>query len=217
MRKFPVLGEALETLVIVIDPWAVLEVARAVVGDYELVVTDDGEVIGDLDAPGPLMPPEAPPDFAGPRRDALPSLFGATGAWLDDLFAGLRHLGEETGLRIVAVTCDGRTDGGTGMMRRSHYFTDRRVRSTVGDAARRHAHMRYLVERVLTTTRTEGYQEAIRRDDETVLVENFPRVEHEYTAGNVIAVKDEAEGLPGRIIYKAPVQPDRTRWKRKAL
>ena len=217
-RKYPLGADDIDTLVIVVDASAVAAVAGAVVGDHEPTITEDGEIIGHLDAifePGPLMPAEPPPEYTGPRRDALPSLFWATGAWLDNLFLELRRLGEETGLRIVAVTCDGRTDGGTGPMKRNHYYTDKRVRSSIGDAGRQHAHMRYLVERVVRTTWKNGYTQVVEDGDETIGIEHVPHVEHEHLVGNVIVVKDEAEGLPGRIIYEAPVQPQRPRWKRK--
>jgi hypothetical protein len=218
VKNYPAKDQGIDTLVVVIDASAVLDVAAAVVGNQEVTITEDGEIIGDLDAifePGPLMPAEPPPEFTGPRADALPSLFRATGAWLDNIFRELRQLGEQTGVRIIAVTCDGRTDGGTGPMKRSHYFTDKRVRSSIGDAGRQHAHMRYLVERVVRTTWKKGHRETVEEADETIGVEDIPHVEHEYVVGNIIAVKDEAEGLPGRLIYEAPVRPDRPKWKRR--
>jgi hypothetical protein len=217
-KERPFEGPDLDTLVIVIDVSAVRDVASAVVGGLEPMITDDGEIVGDLDTiftPGPLMPPEPPPEFSGPRKDALPALFTATGAWLDNLFLELRRLGEETGVRIVAVTCDGRTDGGTGPMRRNHYFTDKRVRSTIGDAGRQHSHMRYLVERVRRTRWVPGYKYEVQEGHETIIHEHVPHEDYEHVVGNIIAIKDEAEGLPGRIIYEAPVQPERPRWHRK--
>lgn len=210
-RKYPYDADDVETHVLYVDTSAVAAVASAVVGNQEPTVTDDGEIIGDFDSimePGPLWP-------EAPWADALPSLFWATGAWLDDLLRELRRIGEETGKRHVIITCDGRTDGGDGPMKKSHYYTDKRVRSTIGDAGRQHAHMRYLVERVRRTRWVPGYKYEVHEGDETIVHEHVARVEHEHVVGNIVAIKDEAEGLPGRIIYEAPVQPERPRWNQK--
>jgi hypothetical protein len=148
--------------------------------------------------------------------DALPVLFHATGAWLWETFEGLRRLGEETGLRVVAVTVDGRPEHGRGDLLRTHFFRDGRVRSHVGDAGRYHAHQRYLVERVVRTAFTRGYTETTQGDDGPITQVYDSRVEHEHEVGNIIALKDEAEGLAGRLIYEAPARPPRRRWRRKA-
>ncbi|MGH7294934.1 MAG: hypothetical protein ACRELB_08375, partial [Polyangiaceae bacterium] len=153
-REYPYDADDVDTHVTYVDTSAVAAVAGAVVGNLEPTVTGDGEILGDFDCllePGPLWPD-------APWADALPSLMWATGAWLDDLLRELRRIGEETGKRHIIITCDGRTDGGDGAMKKSHYYTDKRVRSSIGDAGRQHAHMRYLVERVRRTWWVPGYR-----------------------------------------------------------
>jgi hypothetical protein len=176
-----------DTFVIVIDPSAVDDVASAVIGN-------------DTFQWGPLMPPAS----VATGMDPLQTLFKATGAWLAGLFQELRRHGEETGVRYVIVTCDARPAHGRGALQRSHFFRDPRVRSSIGDAGRHYAHMRYLVERVIKTTWKNGYHETIEDGDATILVEHHPRVEQEPIVGNVVVIKDEAEGLTGRLVYEAP-------------
>lgn len=95
----------------------------------------------------------------------------ATGAWLFDLMGELRQVCEQTGFRIILVTVDARPDHGRGDLRRSHFFRDARVRSIIGDAGRYWCHTRYRVE--------QGYHGPYR----------------------VVMVKDEAEGLMGRMVW----------------
>jgi hypothetical protein len=64
----------------------------------------------------------------------------------------LRELAEKSRLSVVLLTADMRKPTGFGEMRRSHYYTDARVRSMLGDAARYFAHMRYRVERKAVVT-----------------------------------------------------------------
>ena len=131
MEDHPFDGDDLETLVIVVDASATLAVAGAVVGNVEPEVNDDGGIVN-FDAifkPGPLMPP--PRGMAEP--DILSALFEATGAWLWDMFEGFRRVGEETGLKVIVVTIDGRPDHGRGALEKKHFFTDGRVRSSIGD------------------------------------------------------------------------------------
>lgn len=58
----------------------------------------------------------------------------------------LRDLAEKGGLGIVLVTVDFRSPAAFGEMRKTHHFTDARVRSLLGDAARLHAHQRHRLE-----------------------------------------------------------------------
>ncbi len=205
----------IETLVVVVDVSASLAVARAAVGDFEPQFDADGVIVNldDMFQPGPLMPPE----HVVPGMDALPALFKATGAWLDDLFAQLRQLGEQTGLKVIVVTCDGRPDHGRGSLLRTHFFKDGRVRSSVGDAGRYNSHVRYLVERVVVATRSsKGRTETTLDSGQTITQVYDARVEHEVIVGNIIVVKDEAEGQSGRLLYQGPVSRPRHYWKRKA-
>ncbi len=80
-------------------------------------------------------------------RSALP--LGAT-YW--PVLAELRKLAEEGGISVVLVTADMRKPTGHGDMRKSHYYTDARVRSMLGDASRYWCHQRYRVEPTATVT-----------------------------------------------------------------
>jgi hypothetical protein len=211
-KKHP-FEEDTETLVIVVDATATLAVAEAVVGNVESEVNDDGGFIN-LDAmfePGPLMPTKS--GMAEP--DILSALFRATGAWLWDLFEGLRQLGEQTGLKVVVVTVDGRTEWGRGALRRGHFFTDARVRSSIGDAGRYYTHQRYLVETVVRTSFTKGHTTTTDEGGKSITHVFDARVEHEHDVGNIIAVKDEGVGLAGRLIHEVPARPSRRRWRRR--
>ena len=197
MEDHPFDGDDLETLVLVIDASATLAVAGAVVGMVEPEVNNQGEIVNldNIFINGPLMPLEGLPGM-----DAFPAMFRAMGAWLDDLFAQLRQLGEQAGLRVIAVTVDARPDHGRGALLRTHYFRDGRVRSSIGDAGRRLTHQRYLVERVVESTSTAGYTANTQDEGEATTHVYEPRIEYEATVGNVIVIKDEAEGQTGRLI-----------------
>ncbi len=80
-------------------------------------------------------------------QSALP--LGAT--WWPVL-AELRELAEKGGMSVVLVTTDFRLPTGIGEMRSTHYYTDARVRSLLGDAARYWTHQRYRVEHLTTVT-----------------------------------------------------------------
>jgi hypothetical protein len=204
----------IETLVVVVDASATLAVAKAAVGDFEPQFNADGVIVNfdDMFQPGPLMPPE----YVVPRMDAFPALFKAMGAWLDDLFAHLRQLGEQTGLKVIAVTCDGRPDHGRRSLLRTHFFRDGRVRSSVGDAGRYHSHVRYIVERVVVATGSSKERTETTQDSGQTITQVYDaRVEHEAIVGNIIVVKDEAEGQSGRLLYQAPVSRPRHHWRRK--
>jgi hypothetical protein len=123
--------------------------------------------------------------------------------WLADMLDGLRRLGEESGLRVVLVTCDACPEHGYGHMRRSHFFRDGRVRSAIGDAGRYYAHQRYRIERAVKTTYFRAYTEVSENEmGETLISEYHAHEEHEYVTGNVVVLKDEVEGLPGRLVYE---------------
>ena len=104
-------------------------------------------------------------------HETTPLLVTATAAWLSETLKELRDVCERTGLRVVLVTADMRPDHGRGELQRSHFFRDSRVRSHIGDAGRYYAHLRYLVE--------PGRNGRPRR---------------------AVLVKDEGEGLMGRIL-----------------
>lgn len=97
----------------------------------------------------------------------------ATAGWLWPMLQELRDVCERTGLRVVLLTADARPDHGFGDLQRSHFYRDARVRSHIGDAGRYWAHNRYRVE--------QG--------------RNGPR--------RAVMVKDEAQGLMGRIVFGA--------------
>jgi hypothetical protein len=212
-------GEApIDTLIVAIDVTAIFDVYGAIVGGQEPWFGPDGELVGDLDKlfqDGPLAPPPAAPDQP-PRDDTTHKVMGA---WLFDTFDELRGLGERTGLRIVAITCDARSDRGRGPMQVSHYFTDSRVRSFIGDAGRYYCHQRYLVETVVTARARPKYtaiSEDTTEDGETIFEEYDVVTEFDRAPGNVIVIKDEAEGLgAGRIVYRAPVSSSRPHCRRK--
>lgn len=96
----------------------------------------------------------------------------AVGAWLFGMLGELRDICEHGGLRVILVTPDTRPDHGRGAMLRTHYFRDGRVRSLLGDAGRYHAHNRYLVE-----------------------------VDRNVQGRRVVMLKDEGEGLMGRVLW----------------
>lgn len=104
--------------------------------------------------------------------DTMPLAIKATAGWLWPMLRELREICEATGFRVVLVTADARPDHGYGELRRPHFFRDARVRSHIGDAGRYWCHTRYRIE-----------QNRYCR----------PR--------RVVMVKDEAQGLMGRIIY----------------
>jgi hypothetical protein len=181
----------------------------------------DGELVGDLDKlfqDGPLAPLA---NHDG--RDTTHKAMGAhkvMGAWLFDTFKELRNLGERTGLRVVVVTCDDRPDHGRApCLLKAHYFHDSRVRSFIGDAGRYYCHQRYLVETVVTARAWPNYRaisEDTTEDGGTIFEEYAAMAEFERAPGDVIVIKDEAEGLgAGRIVYRAPVSSPRPRRGRK--
>ncbi len=104
--------------------------------------------------------------------DTMPLLIKATAGWMWPMLAELRDICERTGFRVVVVTVDARPEHGYGELQRSHFYRDARVRSHIGDAGRHHCHTRYRVE--------TGRESSPRR---------------------VVMVKDEAQGLMGRVIH----------------
>lgn len=102
--------------------------------------------------------------------------YKALSDWLSPLMEGLHDIGESTGMSIVVVTTDARPARAYRLLPTKYdYGTDQRVRSTIGDAGRYHAHQRYRVE----------------KGSSGRLVQ-------------VMALKDETEGLPGRLVYTIP-------------
>lgn len=105
----------------------------------------------------------------------LPLYAKAMAALLSPMLAELRDICESTGLKVVLVTVDARPEHGRGPLLPTHFFRDARVRSHIGDAGRYYAHLRYLVE-----TNDRG------------------------RATWVGMLKDEGQGLPGRVLWGAP-------------
>ena len=99
----------------------------------------------------------------------------AVGAWLWEAIDGLRDICEKENFKVVLVSTDLRPQHGHGKLHKSHYYKDTRVRSWLGDAGRNLAHQRYRVE-----PGDNGWP------------------------GRVVAIKDEAEGLVGRLLYEKP-------------
>jgi len=104
--------------------------------------------------------------------DTMPIDIKATAGWLWPLLQELSEIAQASGGRIVIVTTDARPEHGMGDLQRTHFFRDARVRSHIGDAGRHWCHTRYLVE-----------PDRLGR----------PR--------RAVMVKDDGEGLMGRIIY----------------
>jgi hypothetical protein len=97
------------------------------------------------------------------------------GAWLWELIKELRDLCERENVKVVMISTDLRPQHGCGQLHKSHFYKDTRVRSWLGDAGRYLAHQRYRVEP------GDG---------------GWP--------GRVVAIKDEAEGLVGRLLFEKP-------------
>ena len=91
--------------------------------------------------PRPHVLPSARFDGDGLHRLAPP-----LGASFWEMLAGLREVCEKGGPGVVLVTTDFRSPTAFGEMKKTHHFTDARVRSMLGDAARYHAHQRYRLE-----------------------------------------------------------------------
>jgi hypothetical protein len=198
VNTYPIEGRDVKTLVLAVDPSAVLDVADAVVKVNELALGSDGRIDAHTEMswePGPLVPPV--PDF-----DPMPLWWRATGAWLFDLFGQVRLHCEQTRLRVVVITADARPDHGRGPLRRSHFFRDGRVRSIIGDAGRYYCHQRYLVETTIKRRMKAAYTERVKDGDESFVYEYDERTEDENVVGSVVVIKDEAEGLVGRKIYE---------------
>lgn len=111
----------------------------------------------------------------GPEWGIFPLQARTMAAWLWPILAEWRGICETSGMSIVLVTTDLRPHHARGPVLRSHFFRDARFRSWIGDAGRYFCHQRYRVEPDLSGL-----------------------------AQRVVAVKDEAEGLVGRIVYDRP-------------
>jgi hypothetical protein len=95
------------------------------------------------------------------------------GAVLWNTLKQLRQQCEQDDIKTVFITTDLRTDKGMGCFHKSHYYKDTRLRSWIGDAGRYHAHQRYRVEK-------NDSNEPVR----------------------IVVIKDEAEGLVGRLVFE---------------
>jgi hypothetical protein len=147
-------------------------------GDGTLLVVVDPEVVHSvLDAVVQSPDPERPWELRqGPLATMYPDpVPRAVSGLLWPLAERLRGMCESNGLRVVLISADARPDHGRGELRRSHFFRDGRVRSSLGDAARYWCHCRYLVE--------ERWSDS---DD------HWPR--------RAVMLKDEAEGMMGRVL-----------------
>ena len=108
-------------------------------------------------------------------------------ALYDDL-ERLREATERPGGGIVIfVTVDARPLHAVGAWRKSHGYTDARVRSILGRAGARFCHQRYFVESALVPVRKVAAG-VIRKSEERIV-------------RRVICWKDEIEGLVGRCAY----------------
>lgn len=99
----------------------------------------------------------------------------AANTW--DLLKTLRTTVEQTEAIVTVLSVDHRPDSGKGKLRPSNFWTDARVRSFLGDAGRYWCHMRLRVEHEMHETR--------RRPS--------------WTTTKVVALKDETEGIVGRL------------------
>ncbi len=107
----------------------------------------------------------------------------ATAANLWEYLRFIRDSVEKTNGLVVIVSVDSRSPSGKGDLRLSHRWTDQRIRSTLGDAARYWCHARYLVEYRKIETRSRIIQRPI----------------------HVTLIKDEIEGLVGRrLTWRTP-------------
>jgi len=107
-----------------------------------------------------------------PEWGTMPLMVRANAAWWWERFEYTRTACEAHGSKIIYITVDARTSWGRGSLEKSHFFRDHRVRSWIGDAGRYWCHQRYRVE-------PDGLGRPCR----------------------VVAIKDEVEGLVGRLVY----------------
>lgn len=155
MREHPVRPET-DILVVVVDPSAVAGMADALVtvrGE-----DDEMEVV-----PGPMVRTTS--------SDAGRYMSEPVASLLWEPMKNLRDLCEETGFTLVWITVDTRPAHAFGPVTRWHRYRDARVRSSVGDAGRNHAHARYRFEETASGRR-----------------------------GPAVMIKDEIEGLCGRYV-----------------
>lgn len=122
----------IEWLVLVFDPSIATETEDA-------AYTFDEDTLTWLPRPG-VVESGRFDDDATPRS-ALP-----IGAHFWNMLADLRQHAERTGFGIVLVTTDFRRPSAFGEMKASHFYTDARVRSLLGDAGRYLCHQRYRIE-----------------------------------------------------------------------
>lgn len=103
----------------------------------------------------------------------FPLMCRAMCGWLWPWLEETRSLIEKNGMSVVLVTTDTRPQHGRGPLRKTHYYRDARVRSWLGDATRYLAHQRYLAD-----------------------------TDEQGRLHQVAVLKDEVEGLVGRLVYR---------------
>lgn len=152
-----------KTLVVVVDPSIILAIADGVVA-----LDHDSLTKGTF---GPLYPVGRPHHWG-----SVPVQISAVAALTTPVMKELRSICEHDGISVVVVTVDARPDHGTRReILKIHRFRDGRVRTLLGDAARYHCHLRYLVESTDSGVPTW-----------------------------IGMTKDEGEGLPGRMLWEMP-------------
>ncbi len=173
-------GEEADTMVVVVDPGSL---------PYRGLVDFD-ETTGTLDR-------AAFPANWNPEWGFLPVQCRAMAGQLWELMKGLRECCERDGCRIAVVSVDARSDHGkTGTLRKSDFFRDARVRSTLGDAGRYWAHIRLRVEDgrvVLWKDEVDGRAGRVAWDQSW----------GGLTAGRSPAVEDDidVDGLVDRVVH----------------
>lgn len=111
----------------------------------------------------------------GEHRDVLRAQFRRVGAGLWEVLAGWRRLAEEEDINITLVTTDARLSDQPVQSDRAAFFTDSRVRSSLGDAGRHHCDHRLRVE-----------------------------LGEDGGSHRVVVIRDGVEGLVGRILFARP-------------
>lgn len=115
-----------EVAVLVVDP------------DVACLLADDWEA-HEAECLQHGLPPTAP-------RHAVEVVPEAQAMLLWAALGAAREAFEHDGGKLVVMTADARPHHGRGALRRAHFRSDARVRSTLGHAGRHWAHVRYLVE-----------------------------------------------------------------------
>lgn len=186
---------------IVVDPSVIGAVQdNAHVYDPETRAFLDGEVEWVDPETGEILPVGSPSFISLPGPCCRHPQELVSGSWRSETRAGAatltpvlkewRDLCEREGINIILISVDCRPDHGRGDLQKAHFFRDSRVRSLLGDAGRFYCHQRYLVEPngAGTTYKADGLPGC----NATAFVGN----------NTVTAIKDEAEGRTGRLVFK---------------